>query len=1622
MRFFQIFGKAVLFILISVQSLNAQNQTVLLFDDFETYPINRLGGYVGQFSDDVTTICILDTISGPDAFEGKTLSIIYNINPTNSFCGMVSELFDSNFNHYDLTPYNYLSFWIKGKNGSEYPRVQLKSQDVSATVAVWDYLPNGVDTLWQKVVIPLDAFYSLTDRFAVKEFVIVFENYQTNANGSPLMGQVFIDNLTFGSFFPGFVKIDHFDDRLKSNATGGNIGEFVDTSYYKSYINCNTFNENPCGLEIQYDNRGTNPNYGGVYFILGGGADGFTKIYRDLSAYDNLHLSVKAEADTSNPGNFKIELKNPAIHSYRIEGITTNYQEYNINFLDDFSPSITNPELGEFVVVFERSQQDTITGVVHIDEIEFRSNDYSGSDTLSPFQPENWLVNGNPLVNGMEIMNGNTISLSFNNDNPRLESVRLEYRSDSENRWIIYQRKYANDNNTFSWIVDLAKLPVANMLDFRAIAQNYNGKETNSDIVYLKTAPLNLSITDVFHDSFQLFQLQRNTNGMYQDELNLDGTASQASSIANIGMGLISLCIADTMGWISNAADSAETTLRSITGNAPSFNPDRNATGYYRSHINIETGDQALDSPYSSLSTSILVSGALFCKKYFDGNANISNYANQLFASIDWSASIANPQTGEIFKEFNADGSGVSSAIATPFDEYMIVAWLSMKAEGNSHGNATELWNQFYADPNNLPVVNYNGIDLLTNTLGAFISNSQIQLPYYLCNYFTTHSEYLQFMNNAQNADASWWQSETNAQDYEWGLGSGIANNQENYSNDAINNNPNIIFSPQIIAGFLPVFSEGKNHLLQLLGDGKSVYGLTSQTPYKVLWRQSLPEPAWQAEKIQGLDFSTMLLGLATLPEHLGNSFFSTYNEFPLMPPQINISPISFLEDHSFILDLDTLVVDADTDTSDLTWQVEVIGGQAGIEATPNDLQIDINNATHVALFTITGDSSGVFSVIFTVTDPTSFLDSDTITVTVIPVNDPPVVEGIPDITFPEDSSYTLDLDPFATDVDNNVSTLRWSWQVLSAEPIIGKLGLKDDAKSFDIEVDPSDLNIEINDTTHVATFSVTGDTSGIFTVEFTANDPQNAFDTDTLTVTVISQNDAPFLAIAIPDTLFPEDSGPHTIVSDLNSIFADPDPNTIFSFTASSDNTAIQTFVDTLAASLLINTAPDSFGIANITVLATDQGGLTASDTFMVTIIAVNDPPVVEGIPDITFPEDSSYTLDLDLFAVDVDNSIASLRWSWQVISATPVGGGVSSLGNTGDPVFEVDTSDLYIDINDTSHLATFSVATDTSGIFTVAFTAADPDSAVDSDTMIVTVFSENDFPFLTNEIPDTSFREDSGPYSIISDLSMIFDDPDPNTILEFSASSDNNSIQAYIDSLGQGLLINTSPDSFGIAKIVVFATDQGGLSASDTFNVTITAVNDPPLIDLPDSLHFRAGSDTIMQMWNFVEDVETADNLLLYQFAVSDSSLQHQFNALSGELILSADVGFSGVAYLRTEVTDDSGAVAFDSLRVIVDPAVGINEPSSPLIPEDYVLEQNYPNPFNPATRIKYGIPQASHVIISVYNMLGQQVAILEDQYQLAGYYSVEFDARKFSSGIYLYKIQTEGFQAVRKLIVLK
>ena len=567
--------------------------------------------------------------------------------------------------------------------------------------------PCGPTSEWQKVVIPLDAFWNLTNRSKMKELVIVFDHFASKNNQADFNGQVQIDEIMLGTHFPGVLKIDGFYDRVNSNSTGGNNGAFSqnpNTGNYSGTVACETSGECSCHLKFDYDNEAED-EFGGIFMILGGGLDGFTSIPRNLSTYDSLRLVLWGESEAVNPGNIKMEIKSgKRLYDTRITGITSNPTPFSFAF-HQIAPNLNPDSIQEITFVAERNKQLEPKGVLLIDDILFTAKDYS---TSAPTSPVLLAIDGKPIESFqiLDIEQPHTLIAQYNNSQRGLESKRWEYREKGQTKWKSWSGLYydlSSDKDTLQ--ID-GSFPQLIPLEFRLVAEDFLGRIAASEPVCFILSESVIEAPDLFRQAFDALHTLRSKTGVYTDAIRFEGDQFHPASIATTGMGLISLCIADTMNWINNADELVLETLKSMLGLRPGFMPERNCTGWFRHFIEQADGRQAWNSEFSSIDTGILIAGALFCKNYFSNNDSISALADALYLSVDWSSMIGDPDGGDIYRVSDTIGRG--SGITLPFNEYMIVANLA-RNDYRSNQEAINLWEQHYVDPNGLPMAIYQG-------------------------------------------------------------------------------------------------------------------------------------------------------------------------------------------------------------------------------------------------------------------------------------------------------------------------------------------------------------------------------------------------------------------------------------------------------------------------------------------------------------------------------------------------------------------------------------------------------------------------------------------------------------------------------------------------------------------------------------------------------------------------------------------------------------------------------------------------------------------------------------------------------------------------------------------------
>lgn len=132
------------------------------------------------------------------------------------------------------------------------------------------------------------------------------------------------------------------------------------------------------------------------------------------------------------------------------------------------------------------------------------------------------------------------------------------------------------------------------------------------------------------------------------------------------------------------------------------------------------------------------------------------------------------------------------------------------------------------------------------------------------------------------------------------------------------------------------------------------------------------------------------------------------------------------------------------------------------------------------------------------------------------------------------------------------------------------------------------------------------------------------------------------------------------------------------------------------------------------------------------------------------------------------------------------------------------------------------------------------------------------------------------------------------------------------------------------------------------------------------------------------------------------------------------------SGTLFLDLNVNNaPAGVDPIDSLQILYDEwrgGVSMVGGTGDQLPDDVQLVQNYPNPFNPRTTISFAIGRSGHVRLSVFDLLGREVAVLVDTMYPAGRHDAVWDATEFPSGVYMYRLQTEWATSTKQMILIK
>ena len=548
--------------------------------------------------------------------------------------------------------------------------------------------------------------------------------------------------------------------------------------------------------------------------------------------------------------------------------------------------------------------------------------------------------------------------------------------------------------------------------------------------------------------------------------------------------------------------------------------------------------------------------------------------------------------------------------------------------------------------------------------------------------------------------------------------------------------------------------------------------------------------------------------------------------------------------------------------------QALTVGGDAAtVDVSSNFSDADSDTLTYTAAssdeaiatvsvsdstVTITAVAAGSTTITVTATDPDNETATQTIAVTVTQPNRAPAAVGtIADQALDVGgSAATVDVSSNFSDADNDTLT----YTAASSDEAIATVSVSE------------------------STVTITAVAAGSTTITVTATDPDNETATQTIAVTVTQPNRAPTAVGTIADQTVTVSGLNGTV--DVSGNFSDPDGDTLTYTAASSD--AAKAAVSVSGATVTIR--PVTAGSATVTVTATDPDGLTAEQTFSVTVKKPNQPPNVVGtIPNQTLNVGDSTTVDISSTFSDPDGDTLTYT------------------------VSSSDTSIATASVSGT----TVTITPVAPGTATIGVTATDPDGLPGIQNISVTV--PNRAPTRVGSYSDVTLTEGAIDWHLI--VRLLFSDPDGES-LTYSAST-SDTVPVDVNMVQNGQVLSVTPKSPGSVVITITATDPGGLSATQSFNLRVVGPNRAPEAEgtISDSALEIGGSDVDVDVSSYFTDPNS--DTLTYTAASSDTSIATV--SVSSATVTITAVG-EGTATITVTATDPGDLTADQTFSVTV------------------------------------------------------------------------------------------------------
>jgi hypothetical protein len=590
------------------------------------------------------------------------------------------------------------------------------------------------------------------------------------------------------------------------------------------------------------------------------------------------------------------------------------------------------------------------------------------------------------------------------------------------------------------------------------------------------------------------------------------------------------------------------------------------------------------------------------------------------------------------------------------------------------------------------------------------------------------------------------------------------------------------------------------------------------------------------------------------------------------------------------VVNLNTVFSDADGDV--LAYNASVDNGKVIATIDGNLLKLaGAPDANGIAIVSVSADDG-------------SGPVTDDFQVTIAPVNDVPVVDNvIAPVSLDEDflspSEVVADLNSIFSDPE--------------AQPL--SFSASSDNESV-VTVNVAGNKLELN---------AVADASGSAIITVTADDGAAVNNTvsTSFTVTIDAVNDAPVVVNPIAAVTLNEDfASPLEVIANLNSVFSDPEGQMLSFSAISSDLTVVTVNVD--GNKLELNAVADATGTATITVTADDGQALnnTIVNSFLVTVNAVNDAPVVDNVI-------AAVNLVEDFVSPSV--VVADLNSIFSDPEAQPLSFSASS---DNESVVTVNVAGNKLELNAVANAF---------GSANITVTADDgqPLDNIVSTNFLVTITADNDVPVVDNPIADQAEDEDF-PEFTLADLNTVFSDIDGDNLIFTVTFSQPNIISATID--GSDLKLAGVRDSSGTVTVTVRATDPIGDFVEDDFDIVVAPQNDAPVVDVAianQEVDEDFAEYTVVDLSTIFSDIDGDELMYSATLSVPDIVIA----TVDGDnLTLAGEPDANGTVTVTVKGEDPSGDFVEDAFDVLVNPVndapVVDNPIADQVIPEENLL----------------------------------------------------------------------------------